>query len=305
MKTEIYYNVTTGECFDRDGTLRTVNNPFTVSYGEKRTLEWHLMSFTNPELPLSEWTPWTEWELVPAIACSAADDNFISAFRGVLRDAVSGGASAIAVAIDTGDEEIAPQGRLRFFRNDGSSAELVYTAVNAVSEGYVFAVEIPADEEGFTAGIQVDVIQEPLICSDKFRRDLSDPANGIFVFDLSVSGWRLSRKMEYEDTESIMTKGVELNISGIESSGLEQTLLRCLAPLQIKGVLYLSGSNQSVAGQNLSDIQEWVLGLFANGIDVEYQTSSGEWSTDSTGAAAFRWRISGPVSMPWSPAVPL
>ena len=39
MKTAIYCNVTTGEAFDKDGTLRTANNPFTISYGEHHKTE--------------------------------------------------------------------------------------------------------------------------------------------------------------------------------------------------------------------------------------------------------------------------
>ena len=143
MKTVIYCNVTTGEAFDKDGTLRTSNNPFTISYGEYRRTEWHLVSSSSPDKPVEEWTPWTDWESAPSFAYAAADDNYRSSYKGSLRNAASAGDTSLEIITDAPAEEIAPTGTLRLAGNGSSVTELEYSSFDEVSGGGVFGVEIP------------------------------------------------------------------------------------------------------------------------------------------------------------------
>lgn len=306
MKTVIYYNVTTGEIFDQDGTLRTINNPFYAVYGEHRIIEWHLMASTNAETNVSTWIPWTDWEITPSLAFTAADDNYIAAFPGKLKLAAEGGSSAVIVVPDSmSGESIAPSGRLRFFRNDSSTLILEYSACQSGSEGYVFAVEVP-EGESFGEHARVDILQPPLISSEQLVPELSDPQNGVFAFDLSISGWRLSQIMEYSNTETMNVKGMELSVAGVDPDTMEERiLLRCQAPLSIKGVLCLFRSPAASVPANLSSVQEWVLALFSSGTLVEFQDAEGNWSVNSENASAFRWKLAGVSSMPWSPEIPL
>ena len=97
MKTVIYYNVTTGESFDQDGSLRSSNNPFSASYGERRTFEWHLVTSSNSD-------QWTDWDIMPQSAMIAADDNYLTAYQGYLKESISGTVNAISVAMKNGVE---------------------------------------------------------------------------------------------------------------------------------------------------------------------------------------------------------
>ena len=231
MKTVIYYNVTTGEAFDQEGTLRTQNNPFSASYGEQRTFEWHLMADTDSAKPVSEWLPWTEWDITPQSAFSAADDNFLAAYPATLKESASAGAGAISVTANSAPQDIAPSGMLRIFRRDHSVLMLPYTAFNTTSDGMVFAVEIPEDEE-FPEGTRLDIMEEPLVKTLEISAERSQPEQGIFSFDMQMNSWRLSEKMEYSDIDSLTAKGLELCVSG------EQTvLLRCRVPFLIKNVI--------------------------------------------------------------------
>lgn len=237
MKTVIYYNVTTGEAFDQEGTLRTQNNPFTAAYGERRTFEWHLMASTNSDKPVSDWTPWNEWEISPQNAFSASDDNYLSAYPATLKEAASAGAGAISISTNVLPQDIPPSGTLRFFRHDNSTLMLPYTAFNAISDGMVFAVEIPESEE-FPSGTQLDIMEEPLVRASHFSTEHSQPDQGIFSFDMNLYSWRLSRKMEYSDIDSLTSKGLELCVAGIDPVSETQTiLLRCQVPFLIKNVI--------------------------------------------------------------------
>lgn len=239
MKTVIYYNVTTGESFDQEGILRTQNNPFTAYYGERRTFEWHLMSSTDSAYAVSEWQPWTEWEITPQSAFTAADDNYLTAYRAVLKEDTVPEAGALTVTANSLLQEISPTGILRFFRPDNSSLMLPYTAVNKTSDGLVFAAEIPESEQ-FSAGARLDIMEEPLVQASGFTAGHSVPEQGVFSFDLALHSWRLSEKMEYSDIDSLSTKGLELCVSGTDPvSETETVLFRGQIPFLIKNVISL------------------------------------------------------------------
>ena len=237
MKTVIYYNVTTGESFDQDGSLRTSNNPFSASYGERRTFEWHLMSATNSELPVTQWTPWKEWDIAPQNAVIAADDNYLAAYPGTLKESAAPGTGAVALTLNTTPEMVAPNGKIRLFRQDRSALILSYTAANQTSDGIVLAVELPETEPEFPAGTRADILAEPLAAAE-LTAETSTPDQGIFSFDLTLCGWRLAEKMEYSDIEQLTAKGLELCISAAdETSGKQLVLLCCQVPFIIKNVL--------------------------------------------------------------------
>jgi hypothetical protein len=264
------------------------------------------MTATRADTPVSEWTPLTDWEITPSLAYIAADDNYLAAYPGKLKGSAEGGANAVIITPDSPvTDEIAPTGRLRFFRQDSTVLELDYSAYEISGGSYVFSLELP-EEESFSEQTQVDIIQSPLISADTLLRDLSDPENGVFVFDLPISGWRLSRIMEYTNTEVMSVKGMELTVSGIDPETQEEcVLLRCQAPLNIKGVLYLHRSPAATPDHQLSAVQEWILGLLSAGIEVEFQDPEGNWGEYQEDSAAFRWRLAGIAGIPWSTEIPL
>ena len=226
MKTVIYYNITTGESFDQDGSLRSSNNPFSASYGERRTFEWHLVTSSNSD-------QWTDWDITPQSAMIAADDNYLAAYQGYLKESVSGTVNAISAAMKNMPENIAPTGNIRIFQNQ-TSVIVPYTAVNSISDGFVFAVELSDIE--LDEGTRVDVLETPLVSA--VMNSNSAVEQGIFSFDLTLNGARLAEKMEFSDIEFLTAKGLELCVTGIDSDTSEQTvILRCQVPFVIKNVL--------------------------------------------------------------------
>lgn len=241
MKTVIYYNVTTGEAYDQEGTLRTKNNPFTASYGERHTFEWHLITSYDSGIAIAENVHWSEWEITPESASVAADDNYLAAYPAVLKEAASAGNSAVSLMTDSISGTIPPSGYLRFFRQDLTTMILPYTAVNESSDGFVFAVDFPETETELPANSRVDIMEEPLVYASAWNSENSDVEQGIFSFDLILNGWRLSEKMEYSDIDSLSAKGLELCISGTDPASEKSVVLfRCQVPFTIKNVIAYS-----------------------------------------------------------------
>lgn len=106
MKTVLYYNVTTGEVFDADGSPRSLNNPFTAAYGEKRLFEWHLVTEVSGSDP-EGWMPLSEFEVDPGIASLAADDTYVNAYPGRVESIETGSEeSLLRIRLDSEDAVI-------------------------------------------------------------------------------------------------------------------------------------------------------------------------------------------------------
>ncbi|MBE6404850.1 MAG: hypothetical protein E7040_02375 [Lentisphaerae bacterium] len=234
MKTVIYYNVTTGESFDQNGSLRSSNNPFSASYGERRTFEWHLITSADSNQNVSEWEHWTDWDITPQSAVIAADDNYLAAYPGYLKESVSGNTNAIALTMKDFPESIAPAGNIRIFKPDHSFLIFPYTAVNTLSDGFVLAVELSDIE--LETGTRIDILESPLVSA--VMNTNSSVEQGIFSFDLILNSVRLTEKMEYSDIELLTAKGLELCVSGVDPDTSEQTvILRGQVPFVINNVL--------------------------------------------------------------------
>ena len=171
MKTVIYCNVTTGEAFDADGSPRSLNNPFTAAYGERRIFEWHLVTATSGASP-ANWTPLTEFEHAPSIASLAADDTYINAYPGRF---VSCENSVVQLELDVDDSLIPGKGRLRLTKTDGAVQEIGYTAVTPCAGGYKFhAAETLAASDYLPDG-SADLLKQPMaktssVCPVQFLR---------------------------------------------------------------------------------------------------------------------------------------
>ena len=158
MKTVIYCNVTTGEAFDADGSPRSLNNPFTAAYGERRIFEWHLVTATSGASP-ANWTPLTEFEHAPSIASLATDDTYINAYPGRF---VSCENSVVQLELDVDDSLIPGKGRLRLTKTDGAVQEIGYTAVTPCAGGYKFhAAETLAASDYLPDG-SADLLKQPM-----------------------------------------------------------------------------------------------------------------------------------------------
>ena len=190
MKTVIYCNVTTGEAFDADGSPRSLNNPFTAAYGERRIFEWHLVTATSGASP-ANWTPLTEFEHAPSIASLAADDTYINAYPGRF---VSCENSVVQLELDVDDSLIPGKGRLRLTKTDGAVQEIGYTAVTPCAGGYKFHAAETLAASNYLPDGSADLLKQPMAktsscLSGSIRKNSKNSSSMRMWNGLRRAGW--------------------------------------------------------------------------------------------------------------------
>ena len=304
MKTVLYYNVTTGEVFDADGSPRSLNNPFTAAYGEKRLFEWHLVTEVSGSDP-EGWMPLSEFEVDPGIASLAADDTYVNAYPGRVESIETGSEeSLLRIRLDSEDAVIPGRSRIRVQRTDGEFLEVEYTAVT--EEGGVPEFHIPEDlsAEGVLSGGKAEVVKQPMAKSSSMLSG-SDPSRGVFQFSLTFQSEKLKNLFEYSDLEASATRGLELRLAGVDGTGERVELVRAVAPLTILGVLDQSTLPAAVSEPEFNELQDWTLALLREGLEVAFSRDGNSWTTDSTGALYFRLRPSNIPDAQWCTAIPI
>ena len=303
MKTVIYYNVTTGEAFDADGCLRSLNNPFTAAYGEKRLFEWRLVTATSGNTP-SEWTPLTEFEYTPSIASLAADDTYINAYPGTVVSCEPGETGIIQLTLKEENTPVPAKGTLRLTGADGSLTEVDYTAATAADGCWRFHIPAQLDAEQFPAGTSADLLKQPMAKVTSYLSD-SIPAHGIFQFSLTFQSEKLRKLFEYADLEQIPTKGLELRLAGLDQTAQRVELVHAVIPLTVLGVLDPSTLPASVPANELSAYQTWTLALLATGLEAAFSKDEISWTADPTGALWFRLRPANVPGAQWCTPIPI
>lgn len=300
MKTVIYCNVTTGEAFDADGSPRSLNNPFTAAYGERRIFEWHLVTATSGASP-ANWTPLTEFEHAPSIASLAADDTYINAYPGRF---VSCENSVVQLELDVDDSLIPGKGRLRLTKTDGAVQEIGYTAVTPCAGGYKFhAAETLAASDYLPDG-SADLLKQPMAKTSSCLSG-SIPARGIFQFSLAFRSEKLKKLFEYADVERIATRGLELRLAGLDASSQRVELVHAVVPLTVLGVLDQSSLAETIPEAELDAYQAWTLAQLAAGIETSFSADGSIWSASSANAEWVRLRPANVANAAWSTPVPL
>lgn len=300
MKTVIYCNVTTGEVFDADGSPRSLNNPFTAAYGERRIFEWHLVTAVSGSSP-ANWTPLTEFEYTPSIASLAADDTYISAYPGRF---VSCENSVVQLELDVDDSLIPGKGQLRLTKTDGSLQEVSYTAVTPCDGGYKFHVDETLAPSDYLAGGTADLLKQPM-AKTSFCLPGSVPARGVFQFSLAFRSEKLKKLFEYADVERIATRGLELRLAGLDASSQRVELVRAVVPLTILGVLDQSSLAETIPETELNTYQTWTLAQLSAGIETSFSADGSVWSASSANAEWVRLRPANVANAAWSAPVPL
>ena len=303
MKTVIYYNVTTGEAFDADGCLRSLNNPFTAAYGEKRLFEWRLVTATSGNSP-SEWPPLTEFEYTPSIASLAADDTYINAYPGTVVSCEPGETGIIQLTLKEENTPVPAKGTLRLTGADGSLTEVDYTAATAADGCWRFHIPAQLDAEQFPAGTSADLLKQPMAKVTSYLSD-SIPTRGIFQFSLTFQSEKLRKLFEYADLEQIPTKGLELRLAGLDQTAQRVELVHAVIPLTILGVLDPNTLPPSVPANELSAYQNWTLALLAAGLETAFSKDEISWTADPTGALWFRLRPANVPGAQWCTSIPI
>ena len=227
--TEIYLNtnITTGETFNRKGEFFRDDEP-NFPYKSSFRMIWHLYTDT-PNANLDGTNPEADWTKADFTGCGAlltCDDDFIHRLTGTLKAAVTAGTAvtSLTVTIPSGnDTNIPSKGYITLADANGGRVELGYSAITFSGADAVLTVESWTPSVNISAGAKVKISQESYFQAP-YNAELSDPANGLFVFDCTVYSNKLADKCDAASDRTVDVMGIEILPFTIDENNVYQEL---------------------------------------------------------------------------------
>ena len=216
---KVYVNTTTRTWYNADGDQFADGLP-RLAYKRSERFVIQLCTAT-PDAgtegvdPEKDWTRDTQYGLPGVTALLSVDDDFLRRRKGTLVSELSAGeVSQVAATISGASAAtIRSSGVLRLFDAAGGMKGLQYTEYSLSGETVTFTLAEGSElESSYAAGSVMDVpdalyMQAAMISAE------SDPANGLFVFDLVANTPKLRETMEYADISDLeQLAGMELLI---------------------------------------------------------------------------------------------
>ena len=188
---DILQNITTGICYRADGEPFGRHEP-ALGLGTRETIRWRLFSATPEYVPVSQWTPCTDFADGTFAARCSGDADFIGTHSLKLKTALPAGPVTSLDVISTLDPaDIPDTGELEFSDNTGTAHQLSYQARTRLPDGFRFQVDAVLTEP-VPADTAVEV-PDALFFTAPHQEPASSPADGIFVFDLRIDSPKLRR----------------------------------------------------------------------------------------------------------------
>ena len=227
--TEIYLNtnITTGETFNRKGEFFRDDEP-NFPYKSSFRMLWRLYTDT-PNANLDGTNPEADWTKADFTGCGAlltCDDDFIHRLTGTLKGAVTAGTAvtSLTVTIPGGnDTNIPAKGYITLADANGGRVELGYSAITFSGADAVLTVESWTPSVNISAGAKVKISQESYFQAP-YNAELSDPANGLFVFDCTVYSNKLAEKCDAASDRTVDVMGIEILPFSIDENNVYQEL---------------------------------------------------------------------------------
>jgi hypothetical protein len=227
--TEIYLNtnITTGETFNRKGEFFRDDEP-NFPYKSTFRMLWQLYTDT-PNANLDGTNPEVDWTKADFTGCGAlltCDDDFIHRLTGTLKGAVTAGTAvtSLTVTIPGGnDTNIPSKGYITLADANGGRVELGYSAITFSGADAILTVESWTPSVNISAGAKVKISQEAYFQAP-YNAELSDPENGLFVFDCTVYSNKLAEKCDAASDRTVDVMGIEILPFTIDENNVYQEL---------------------------------------------------------------------------------
>lgn len=214
-------NIITGEHFDKDGNAFSRNLP-TASVKSQFRLHWHLYQETtnagNAAVNINEWIKADYTDCGALVTC---DNDYRHREKGKLTEVVYDTANQTVinyVRITTENKTASyPQsGFLFLLHKDPFFQEFVKVPYSSFAENsstgeltFYVNFDISDDARNFPINQECFIASEPFFQS-VFVPEMSDPGNGVFVFDVSVYSSKLESAAETASGRNIACNGIEL-----------------------------------------------------------------------------------------------
>ena len=213
--TEIYLNtnITTGETYNRNGDFFRDGDP-QFPYKSSFRMIWQLYTST-PDANMDGTKPEDDWTKADFTGCGAlltCDNDFIHRLTGTLKIPVNAGAAvtSLTVTVPNGnDTNIPAKGYITVADSSGGRIELAYSAVTFSGADAELTIGEWTPSASLSEGAKVKISQEAYFQAP-YNADLSDPANGRFVFDCVVYSNKLAEQCDAATSRTIDVMGIEI-----------------------------------------------------------------------------------------------
>lgn len=287
---KLYINTTTREFFDLDGARLADDTP-QIPYKSRQEISLQLCTKTpnvdsqgvNPEI---DWVKDTAYDTPGVSAILSVDSDFKRRNKGGLTaDVQSGPLSAITgtFAGVTAASFRVP-GKLRVFDIAGHAEYLSYTDLDVSGSNITFILAENSSLSGtYKTGDTIDA-PDSLYMQSALNAEKSDPATGLFVFDLVADSVKLRNAVEYSNISVLSSiAGMELLIftSGEDNIIEERNSFVCRT-VSVTGTIGDPDSTVTAPELSTNALMLAVSSIMAQGLITEYSKDKSEWHSEQT-----------------------
>lgn len=311
---KLYLNTVDRTWYDADGSQPSDSNP-QIPLGNTERVVIQCCTETpdagTPGVdPENDWTRDAQFDLTGVTALLSADNNFTRHLNGTLASALEAGtvSSAVLTIANATTGKIPSAGTVRLFDASGGFETLEYTARSVSGSAVTFTLASGSTlDNSYAAGTVADC-PESLYAQASMNTDESDPATGLFVFDIVMDSRKLRENSDYADTSEIGdVKGLELLIFTVQGSTVETRNSYLCTTFRIPIPMADPNQNPSMPETYADNVAAIINALLAQGFSVQFSADGTNWhDTQTASDLYFRFRsVSSGSSGTWSSAVAL
>lgn len=203
-----------------------------IAYKRKEKLVFQLCAespgYGSPGVNPENWQKDTSFAKDGITALLSIDDDFRRRRQGTLSEEVSSGSMQLNVTLpDTKRHNINASGIIRIWVDHKTSEAVKYDSFTVVKNNqgadtstFIFSLA-SATTRSYPKQTTVD-IPDSLYAQAAMNTDESDPATGLFVFDISMYSAKLRAKMEYSNIATLDTlAGMELLLFTVNGDSID------------------------------------------------------------------------------------
>ena len=255
------------------------------------------------------WQKDTSFGLSGITALLSVDKDFLRRRKAVLTNTVSAGEvlSVTMTVSNTEDFFVRPSGVIRLFDDFGNSEGVEYTSAKVTGNNIEFTLQEGAElAKTYDAGASAD-IPDALYMQSALDHTASDPANGLFVFDLVADSAKLREVMEYSNTRSIDDiAGMELLLFTVEEDSITERESFLCNTVSVFGTIAEASTNFQIPDQEKNNLAAFISAMLGHGVILQFSENNSDWHDDQTENDKFiRFRSASSSTSAWSPAIAL
>ena len=294
---KIYINTETRTFYDASGWLFADGFP-KLAYKRSEQFVFQLCTESpdagtegsDPE----NWAKDTQYNLDGITALLSVDNDFLKRRKGTISAAIEAGtvSSISATIANASTATIRKSGSLRVFAADGTPEGFEYTSFTINGNTVTFTLAEGSTATGnYDVGCVIDV--PDAIYMQAAMSNESDPASGLFVFDLVADSDKLRDAMEYSDASKLNDiAGMELLLFTVNGNDITECDSYLCNTVSVTATM----AEANPDAQMPSTFEDTLLGLIAaalgSGLTSQFSVDGSSWHDEQQDADMYmRFRL--------------